>query len=1354
VNAEPNANLKSAFKPKTGFGTLLAAALCGLAALAPSAACAKQVRLFAGTFGAATSTPANPYPLSSGSSGPSSVAVDNATGDIYVTDQGNHRVEKFTSTGLFLLMFGKEVNKTKTQAAAPEAQRNLCTAASGDICQPGVPASTPGAFDPANTTAEAFYLFVAVDNSPGLSHGDVYVADSSDHLITKFDSSGALVSSWGDNGPLGAANGQLSGSKASGSVVGPFTKIFEGIVVDGAGDLWVAQQENGVELHEGENAQAFEFAQDSSFLTDWIAAEFASSDNERGGIALDPKNDLYLIPWKLDSAGHVIGRVTETGAFGITVDPTSDELYLATSPGLAQPTVIQRYATCKPIRDGGACTPAETFGAGHLSSVRGLAIDPSTTAKTIYVTEPDGGDVAAFSIQTVPDVATVTASGFTVSSGMLNGTVDPAGVPLTECFFEWGEASESYGHIASCEPSAAAIGAAKSPVPVHVQISGLSVGHTYHFRLVAANANDSNASIDEPSLGQDLSFGPPLLDSAYATGVSATAATLGAQVNPSGVDTHLRFEYGVQADVYEHTLPLIDLGSGAAGQAASQGLQGLQPNTTYHYRARVENLFGAVESEDRVFTTQGAALPGLPDHRAWEMVSPPDKNGIPLEPMSEFGTVIQAAADGSGLTYVARGPIDSEPPANRALANNQLLARRGASGWSTHDIATPHFVPAGLYSVSEYLLFSPDLSLGLVEPNGATPLSPETTERTPYLRQPGGEYTPLVTAANVPEGVKFGGVEQSPESFGLTGVQFVTATPDLSHLLLQSPSVLTSPSFSSGAHFSIYEWSAGALSLVSQIPVGAATACGGAGPACAPAAAKGLNSGVGNGNEQMRHAISADGRRVVFEAGRGLYLRDTVRGETIRLDAAEAGCGSCLSGGAIFQDASIDGSKVFFADSVHLTADATAGQDKPDLYMCRVGEASGHLSCALKDLTVDHSPGESAEVRVGPGGGTVLGSSPDGSTVYFVANGALVPGAVHGNCEDGRNAADQPSAAACNLYRYDTPTEATSLVAVLAARDGNDWLSGLGSDLSRLTAGLSPNGRWLVFMSQRPLTGYDNRDARTGQPAEEVFLYDALAEGGKGRLICASCNPTGARPAGVFDRGELTPLLIDRGRHWQHQTLAASIPSWTPVAEFHALYQSRYLSNSGRLFFNANDALVPQDSNGTGDVYEYEPPGVGDCTESSPSFGKASGGCVDLISSGASGEESAFLDASETGNDVFFLTGSELALADVDTALDVYDAHVCTTELPCPPSPPPAAPACEGDACQSAVQAPNDPTPGSLTFSGPGNVMGGPGSNPPPLLKKTVKCKKPKKLSHGKCVKPKKKAKKAKRATSNRGAKR
>jgi hypothetical protein len=191
--------------------------------------------------------------------------------------------------------------------------------------------------------------------------------------------------------------------------------------------------------------------------------------------------------------------------------------------------------------------------------------------------------------------------------------------------------------------------------------------------------------------------------------------------------------------------------------------------------------------------------------------------------------------------------------------------------------------------------------------------------------------------------------------------------------------------------------------------------------------------------------------------------------------------------------------------------------------------------------------------------------------------------------------------------------------------------------------------------------------------------------------------------------------------------LAGNIPVWsTPNTEIHSTeateYQPRYLSDSGRLFFNSADALVPQDVNGTVDVYEFEPVGVGDCTAATPGYISDDDGCIGLISSGTAPGESAFLDASESGDDVFFLTAGRLTGRDVDGALDVYDASVGGGEAEAT-----KPPECDGDACQPPATPPNDATPGSLTFSGPGNVK---------------ECPKGKKLQKGRCVKQKKSKKK------------
>ena len=240
-------------------------------------------------------------------------------------------------------------------------------------------------------------------------------------------------------------------------------------------------------------------------------------------------------------------------------------------------------------------------------------------------------------------------------------------------------------------------------------------------------------------------------------------------------------------------------------------------------------------------------------------------------------------------------------------------------------------------------------------------------------------------------------------------------------------------------------------------------------------------------------------------------------------------------------------------------------------------------------------------------------------------------------------------------------------------------------------------------MSRRPLTGYDNRDAASGEPAEEVYRYDALTD----TLSCVSCNPSGARPRGVVE-GDAYDLPTDPHAIWRGRQLAALLPatSFTQEVTEGPVYQPRRVLDDGRVYFTAFDSLVPADSNGTADAYQYEPHGAGGCTPASSGASSAQalggGGCVSLLSAGTSGSESALLDVSASGNDAFIYTASPLSALDEDPDYDIYDARVGGV-----PAERELRPECLGEACQPAASAPEDPTPASAAFRGPGNVREG-----------------------------------------------
>jgi hypothetical protein len=389
---------------------------------------------------------------------------------------------------------------------------------------------------------------------------------------------------------------------------------------------------------------------------------------------------------------------------------------------------------------------------------------------------------------------------------------------------------------------------------------------------------------------------------------------------------------------------------------------------------------------------------------------------------------------------------------------------------------------------------------------------------------------------------------------------------------------------------------------------------------------------------------------------------------------------------------------------------------------------------------------ESAGVR-----GVMIGASEDGSVVYFVANGVLGEGAEPGECINTFHVEAAPAGATCNLYveQYNSESQTwgpPKFIAVLSNEDLPNWVNN-NHNLEYVTSRVSPNGRFLAFMSQRSLTGYDNRDVKSGVRDEEVFRYDNLA----GAVVCASCNPTGARPSGVFDpigknnepSGEGLGLTVDRIGAWEGHWLAGSLPGWTGAEGENAIYQSRYLSDSGRLFFNSADSLVPADGNGKEDVYQYESNLEGTC--------QSEHGCVSLISSGRSSRESAFLDASESGNDVFFLTAAPLVPADRDPLFDVYDARVCSAESPCVvTSSTEKHPCTASDSCKGpGGSAPAFGTPATLNPSGSGNMSPGTGE----VLHSKVELTRAQKLARALKACKKQKRKKARVACERRARK-
>jgi len=1327
-------------------------------------------------------------------------AVDSA-GDVYVTDRGflgnpSVRVQKYSPNGQFLLMFGGEVNKTKVEAGgASEAEENLCPFDPGDQCQKGAIGTGAGQFGKWEVGD-----FITVDEKGTATDADdvVYVGDAG--RIQKFDTDGIYQGEIAVSGTVQSLD------------VGPDGDLYRG----GGGSIQKLSPS-------GE-----------------LLGEFKLQFGPSSAVTVDATSHVYAFGRTCSQcAGSPIATdpITEFGPEGKVLDKFG----------------IDEFSDSTGI-EANLCAESEAPGNLYASN-----LSETNAFIRAYGTNPIG----CFKARTGP------AKDVKETSVTLTGTVIPSGLEVSECFFEWGT-TKAYGQKAECEPKASEI-VGSEPVAVQATLSGLPKGTVHHFRLVAKVG-------PELETGADKSFktlGPPVISEERTVSVAYTEAALKALVNPEGFASSYRFQYTTQADFetegFAGAQSTSEIALGKDGDrkehAVAVNLSGLEPGTAYRWRVLAANSSGAREGAAQALFTyrapgadpeacpnqafRGGSSAKLPDCRAYEMVSPVDKNGgdiaSALSGNANPGGFVQAAPDGNSIAYTAL--FASFAGQQSSYRFNQYLAGRGTGSWASEGINPPvpgHNCCSGIIVgyFREFEALSADLCSAWVLDYQEPALQPEGQDGLPNILrrdncEPGTGELETLTDAPLPQGTadnyvdvnsvqgasSDGGhalfVSKAPllqdcrtatnakaisyrwlrdgapiegatapvyepveadrgtalqcqvfainDNAGSTQVSNPASVippgpgaeiaPPAAPAAIPSPTTnatltvggpggqtLTcdsegagwggSPSFSyrwyrngvaiAGAVASTYVTSAADLATraVFQCAVTGANADGAvveasanratspapSGPAAPTVDASGgggelarvydrfggenhlasvlpngrpadTDAGLGSGSNRDG-AVSEDGSRVYWSSSSKIYLRLHPKQGIVAnecSDNATVACTLPVSGaGAFFWAASADGSRVLYDQETLL------GPRKLVVFDLAKQEA-GEVS--RRDVTADVSG--------------VVGASDDLSRVYFVSRAVLATGAVAG----------EP-----NLY-LDEEGE-TSLVATLAEDDlGAGALVAAyaldsGAPYERATR-VSADGSRIVFESQASLTGFDNADAESGRPSVEVYIYDATAD----ELSCVSCNPSGARPSGGRE------MLSPYGSPYEvvgastGVTAAAWIPTWE-----HPLHASNVLSADGdRIFFNANDALLPADTNGAQDVYEWEAPGIGGCEEEGANFFAQNGGCLYLISSGQSPEESEFWEASPDGDNVFFTTSASLVPPDPGS-IDLYDARVGGGfEYPEPQA------QCEGEACQSPPEAPNDPTPASSSFEGAGNVA-------KEAPKPAPRCAKGKVRKHGRCV--------------------
>jgi hypothetical protein len=1124
---------------------------------------------------------------------------------------------------------------------------------------------------------------LAVDGSTGPAAGDIYVATNQSVRIY---------------GASGAPLGELTGGETC------------GVATDSSGAVYVGAYPETVRKYVPVGNPVTS-ADETASMKGLTAICNLAVDGEGNVYAATYYGGIHKYEASQFGSMTAEGTLIDASGRTLAVDPSDNHVFINEGSRIAE-----YDATGKVV---------SVAGEGELSGSFGVAF--GGPGNYLYADGPGfESRVELFGEPVIePDATTEAVSGMTSTSATLHGSVNPDGTATTYQF-EYGT-STSYGSVAPASP--AAVGSDSTVHQLSASLTGLARSSTYHYRIVASNANGSTYGADETF---DTS-GPPTIYEASVPHVGQRSATFVVALDPHGLDTHDHFEYGPTSG-YGSTTPAADLGAEGEYLVDQPEVTGLELGTTYHYRVVVSNSEGTVDGPDQTFATSPAEQ--IADVGVTEITGSSAKLSgevndfeVPATYHFEYGTT---STYGSSTPSTALQAAEYQQPVSATLSGlaagttyHLRLVAESAAGttygpdvaFTTESATVPaHVLPDGRGYEKVTPADNADgdvyqdvpLDLGseggytelpfLVAPSGnAITYLADPSEKGGIGREGAGYGNQFLATRDASGGWKAVNIE--PASTGFFDVPiFKGFSPDLSVGFVNSKG--TTPLAPDALTEGFSDLYAETLSTGSYESLTTTTP-----PHRTPAEFGAYGTPTVSGSELAYAGSSADLGHELYEANDALTPNAEDGGEEENNLYDFSGGSSTLVN--VLPDGTTEANATF--GGPHLSADgsensAVLGHDiSEDGSRIFWTDLNTHSLYVRENDTASQSPIEAGKCTVPTDACTVLiaenaqfwNATADGSRVLYSAGGDL----YEHDLESGETVDLAPAGEVRGVTAASEDLSYVYFVAGAVLAPGAEHQScqegeGSPTDCNLYAVHVGEPVRFIGALSgadniARPESfgQYDGpwQGSLANSEAETTPDGTQLLFGSKAHLTSYNNGKSEQIYMYNYAGGELDCLSCKPSG----EAITQQNSAFLPVSHVGTALPHWMSDDGNRVFFDTLSALVPQDTNEKTDVYEWERDGSGSCTQSP--------GCIYLLTDGTSPEGSYLIGASTSGDDVFITTRGKLLAEDENENIDIYDVRVGAVN-------PPAPPQCTGSGCQGLPSTPPIfATPPSLTYNGVGN---------------------------------------------------